>query len=274
MTERGRPRPDLHLVETAAAGGQPSEDIVVLPKSLRMEWTDALALDPRLSPTAFRVGAVIGFHLNWRRCDTFVKQETIARLMELSERTIWGAIVELERRGWLIVERRNLGITTRRERSGTITMVNSAGGRGLANRYIPAFGRSQITATNTGKKLAEYCDHYAAQRSQNRVAKVAADCELTLKSNSVGAGALAHARGEHQLGAAGDLLSKRLGEIEFRCWFKRVQFDAIEGNTLRLSVPSAAVKKWLTDHYQEAIIACWQKMQAMKIDRVEMTVPE
>lgn len=113
---------------------------------------DVLALDPELSATAYKVAGVIGFHFNRHDGHTYVKQETIARIMEVSERTVWSAIVELERRGYLIVGRRDLGTTTRRERTGRSTAVRNAGGKGVANTYAPAFQRSQVN-----------CDQYRPQ---------------------------------------------------------------------------------------------------------------
>jgi hypothetical protein len=154
---------------------------VLIPKHLRMEWMDALALDPELSPVAYKVAAVIGVHLNSEKGDTFVKQARIADLMQVSERTVWTAIMELERRGYLIVERRDLGTTTRRERTGKSTTVRNAGGKGVANTYRPAFQSSQLAATTTGRKLAAQCELWLAQSSQNPAAKVAASCEPTHK---------------------------------------------------------------------------------------------
>jgi hypothetical protein len=253
---------------TAAAVTRPSGDVVLIPKPLRAEWMDVMALDAELSPTAFKVAGAIGFHFNRHRGDTYVKQETIARIMGLSSRTVWGAIVELERRGYLIVERRDLGTTTRRERTGKTTTVRNAGGKGVANTYAPAFQRSQVTATNMGRKLAEYCELYVAQRSQNRVPKVAVDCEPTLKTNPE----RARARVKHQLGEAGDLLCERLGDTPFRAWFSDVQFEGVEGDTLKLSVPRAYVKTRLIEHYETHIIRCWREGHSMRIERVELSV--
>src|ERR1051326_2645325 len=202
---------------------------------------DVMALDAELSPTAFKVAGAIGFHFERHRGDTYVKQEMIARIMGLSGRTVWGAIVELERRGYLIVKRRDLGTTTRKHHnSGKSTSVRNAGGKGVANTYAPAFQRSQVTATNTGRKLAEHCEHYVDQWSQNRVAKVAADCEPTLKTNPL----RTRARVEHQLGAIGDLLCQQVGDQAFRM-FIGVQCESVDGDTIRLSAPSAFVRSRL-----------------------------
>src|SRR5438067_7021440 len=87
---------------------QQSGQVILLPKHLRLDWMDVLALDPELSPTAYKVAGVLGYHFNRHRGDTFIKQETIARVLGLSLRTVQNAIIELERRGYLIVRRRDL----------------------------------------------------------------------------------------------------------------------------------------------------------------------
>ena len=157
-----------------------SATVILIPKKLRMEWTDALALDRDLSNMGFRVACVIGTHFNNQSGDTFVSQETIARVMGVSERSVWTALKELEERGYLLIERREFGTVTRTTKSGTQIAVRTAGGRGVANVYKPAFERSQLAATNRGKKLAAHCDLIWKEWSQNPARKVAADCDPTL----------------------------------------------------------------------------------------------
>jgi hypothetical protein len=247
-------------VETAAAGKPASGEVILIPKPLRTEWMDAMALDRDLPATAFKVAGVIGFHFNKHRGDTFVKQETIARVMDLSLRTVQNAIIELERRGYLIVQRRELGVRADGRRV--------AGGKGVANTYLPAFQSTQLAATNSGLKVAAHCVHSWEQRTQNPAPKDAADCHPTLKNNP----SRTRARVEHQLGDAGDLLRQQLGDAMFQAWFHEVRFEAVDGGRLKLSVPSAFVKNWLSNHYQEAIISCWQRMHSRGIERVEMAV--
>lgn len=244
-------------------------EVILIPKPLRAEWMDALAHDPDLSSTAYKVAGVLGSHFNRHRGNAFLKQETIARIMRLSKRTVWGAIVELERRGYLIVDRRDLGNATRTEpKTGKSTTVCHAGGKGVVNTYFPAFQRSQVTATNTGRKLAEYCDHWWAQWSQNPASMVAVDCDPTLKVNPI----RTRERVEHALGAAGDMLCEQLGDTAFRQWFKEVRCEAVVGDTVKLSAPGKFVRKRLIEDYQQAIVACWQKTHSRGIVRVEIVV--
>jgi hypothetical protein len=97
--------PPLAAKRPAVLGGQ----VILIPKSLRMEWTDALALDPQVGNMPFRVACVISSHFNHRSGETFVSQITVARIMGVSPRSVWSAIVELERLGYLIVQRREFG---------------------------------------------------------------------------------------------------------------------------------------------------------------------
>ena len=152
-------------------------DVILIPKQLRMEWTDLLAHDRALSNSAFRVACIIGSHFNRRTGDTYVKQETIAEKLGVSERTVWAAIMELERLGYLIISRRELGVRATDGR-------RVCGGRGVANTYLPAFERSQVTATFSGQKLATRCDLLWSERSQSSVTKVATHCDPTLTSSS------------------------------------------------------------------------------------------
>jgi hypothetical protein len=151
---------------------KPSHNLVLITKKVRMEWTDVMALDAELSATAFKVASVIGTHFNNYSGDTYVTQQTIARVMGLSPRTVQNAIVELERRGYLIVRRRELGTRSDGRRV--------CGGRGVANTYVPAFERTQVAATNAGRKLAARCVRSWEQKTQNAARKDATGCLPTL----------------------------------------------------------------------------------------------
>src|SRR5205085_11924121 len=98
--------------------------------------------------------------------DTFISQKTIARVLGVSERSVWTALKELEERGYLLVERREFGTVIRTAKSGKQIAVRTAGGRGVANIYKPAFERSQLAATNPSRKLAAHCDVIWKERSQ------------------------------------------------------------------------------------------------------------
>ena len=163
--------------DTQAESSKKAGQVIVIPKQLRAEWMDVMALDSSLSHVAFRAAGVVGSHFNRHTGKTFLSLETLALVMGVSERTAWSAVNELERSGYLIVKRREFGTFTRRKKDGTDIAVRVAGGKGVANTYLPAFERSQVAATFTGSKLATRCDLLWEQRSQKSAPKVAADCE-------------------------------------------------------------------------------------------------
>jgi DNA-binding Lrp family transcriptional regulator len=234
---------------------KPSNNLVLITKKVRMEWTDVMALDAELSATAFKVAGVIGTHFNNCSGDTYVTQQTIARVMRLSPRTVQNAIVELERRGYLIVRRRELGTRSDGRRV--------CGGRGVANTYVPAFERAQVAATNAGRKLAARCVRSWEQKTQNAARKHATGCLPTLKDNSF------NSLMSHSLGAEGDLLLARLGREVFHSWFRDVGVKGIADDTLTLSAPTRFVQNWIKNHFTDAVFACWQKAQPA-IKRVEV----
>jgi hypothetical protein len=61
---------------------------ILIPKQLRLEWIDLMALDGSLSHVAFRVAAVIAHHLNKHTGKAFLTQELIARIVGVCERTV------------------------------------------------------------------------------------------------------------------------------------------------------------------------------------------
>jgi biotin operon repressor len=249
-----------------AADCKTSVDVILIPKQLRLEWTDVLALDAELSHVAFRVACVIGSHFNRHRGDTYISQKTIARIMGVSERTVWTATEELERRGYLIIRRRELGVRATDGR-------RVCGGKGVANTYLPAFKRSQVSTIKPGLKLAARCDLLWEQRSKSSARKVAADCDPTLASPSEKNPS--HARAPavlaHALGEAGDLLRSRLGADLFASWFGQVKVEHITDGTLTLSAPTKFMRNWITTNYLHDVLACWKRGQPT-IERVEIAV--
>jgi hypothetical protein len=217
-----------------------------------MEWTDVMALDAELSPKAFKVAGVIGTHFNNSSGDTYVSQQTIARVMGLSPRTVHTAIGELEKLGYLMVGRRELGTRSDGRRV--------FGGRGAANTYAPAFKRTRIAATNTGLKLVARCVLSWEQRTQNPARKDAMVCVPTLMDNSLM---------RHRLGAEGDLLLARLGPDLFRSWFRYVEVKEVADDRLTLSAPTTFIRDWIKNNFTDDVLACWLKAQPA-IKRVEV----
>jgi hypothetical protein len=233
--------------------------VVLIPKQLRAEWIDAMALDPSLSNNAFRVGCVIGSYFNKYRGEAYPRLDTIARVMDAAERTVWGGVKELEAAGYLIVKRRHLGTRTRIEKNGAETEVRLAGGKGVANTYQPAFQRSQISATTTGSKLAERCDLYWAQSSQKSVPKVAADCDPTL--NLPSEGNPTRARGPSSpngLGPAGEQIRSLVGEAIFASWFSKLDLVSETAEVVTLSAPGRHHREQVINRYEAKILTAWR----------------
>jgi hypothetical protein len=133
----------------AEKGKKPSATVILIPKQLRAEWMDVMALDGMLSNFAFRLACVVGTYINNYSGSTFISQETVAAVMGVSERTVWGGFAELEKFGYLIVKRGTEALPADRKRR--------SGGQGVANVYVPAFDKSQISAGYRSDKFAKYC---------------------------------------------------------------------------------------------------------------------
>jgi chromosomal replication initiator protein len=66
-------------------------------------------------------------------------------------------------------------------------------------------------------------------------------------------------------------LRAEVGDDVYSSWFARMELDAIEQGTVRLSVPTRFLKSWIQSHYAERVLACWQA-QENQVNRVEVTV--
>lgn len=244
-----------------------SADVILITKPLRMDWTDALALDARLSHVAFRVACIIGFHFNKNAGDTFVKQDTIARVAGLCPRTVRNAIGELETLGYILVRRRELGTRADGRRV--------CGGKGIANTYLPALDKSQVAATSAGTKLAERaklawtertakrrpkeapgCHLGDNQRRQNPAAKEAPGCLPTLNLPTEG-NPTALSAGPCQ-GPASERLKRRLGDAVFASWFGRVRVGEIAGDTFTLVAPTRFIRDHIATHLIDDVLFAWQ----------------
>jgi biotin operon repressor len=236
---------------------KPSATVILIPKQLRAEWMDVMALDSAVSHAAFRCAGVIGSHFNRHTGKTFLSQETIARVMNVSQRTAWTAVTELERLGYLIVVRRELGSVTRKKKDGTEVKVRVAGAKGAANVYLPAFERSQVAATNSGSKLATRCDLLWEQRSQSAASKVAANCDPTLTSSSKKYPERpSEPFRDDALGSLGAAMRRRLGDATYRSWFGQATIAAETPDTLTLAVSSTFARDHIIAQFSPQILAC------------------
>jgi DnaA N-terminal domain len=257
-------------VRTTDSNNKRSGQVILIPKQLRAEWMDVMALDSSLSHVAFRAAGVIGSHFNRHTGKTFLNLETLARVMDVSERTAWSAVNELDRSGYLIVKRRKFGTLTRRKKDGTEVEVRVAGGKGVANTYLPAFERSQVTATFTGSKLATRCDLSWEQRSQKAASKVATDCDPTLTSSSKKNPAPQNGpRAADALGPAGAMLLRQLGPHVFRDWFGKATLLSETDETVTLAVPDHFLASRIRQDFEPKILAAWQTIRP-SIRRVEI----
>jgi chromosomal replication initiator protein len=68
-----------------------------------------------------------------------------------------------------------------------------------------------------------------------------------------------------------DQLRKQLGEDVFSSWFGRMELDAADNGTVRLSVPTRFLRTWIQAHYSEHVLAKWQAEDAT-ITRLELSV--
>ena len=66
-------------------------------------------------------------------------------------------------------------------------------------------------------------------------------------------------------------LRAEVGDDVYSSWFARMDLEAIEDGTVRLSVPTRFLKSWIQSHYAERVLACWQAENA-KVVRIELIV--
>jgi chromosomal replication initiator protein len=66
-------------------------------------------------------------------------------------------------------------------------------------------------------------------------------------------------------------LRAEVGDDVYSSWFARMDLEASEEGTVRLSVPTRFLKSWIQSHYAERVLACWQA-QDTKVGRIELIV--
>ena len=66
-------------------------------------------------------------------------------------------------------------------------------------------------------------------------------------------------------------LQAEVGDDIYSSWFARMDLEAIEDGTVRLSVPTRFLKSWIQSHYAERVLACWQA-EATEVGRIELIV--
>jgi chromosomal replication initiator protein len=66
-------------------------------------------------------------------------------------------------------------------------------------------------------------------------------------------------------------LRVEVGDDVYSSWFARMDLEAIDDGTVRLSVPTRFLKSWIQSHYAERVLACWQAQEA-NVGRIELIV--
>jgi len=66
-------------------------------------------------------------------------------------------------------------------------------------------------------------------------------------------------------------LRVELGEDVFNSWFGRMEFETVDSNAVRLSVPTRFLRKWIQSHYADRVLAQWQ-VELPEITRLELSV--
>src|SRR3954468_22250344 len=66
-------------------------------------------------------------------------------------------------------------------------------------------------------------------------------------------------------------LKAEVGDDIYSSWFARMDLDGLDGESVKLSVPTRFLKSWVQSHYAEKLLACWQAAQP-SISRIELTV--
>ena len=62
-----------------------------------------------------------------------------------------------------------------------------------------------------------------------------------------------------------------LGEAAFTSWFGRMEFESVDKEVVRLSVPTRFLRKWIQAHYADRILAQW-RVEDPTISRLELSV--
>jgi chromosomal replication initiator protein len=68
-----------------------------------------------------------------------------------------------------------------------------------------------------------------------------------------------------------DRLRFDLGEDIFSSWFIRMEFESMDKESVRLSVPTRFLRKWVESHYADRVLAQWQ-VEEPTITRLELSV--
>jgi chromosomal replication initiator protein len=66
-------------------------------------------------------------------------------------------------------------------------------------------------------------------------------------------------------------LRAQVGEEVYLSWFAAMGCDGVDGDTVRLSVPTRFLKSWVQSHYTDKLLACW-KAELPTVRRIDIVV--
>src|SRR4051795_13438318 len=66
-------------------------------------------------------------------------------------------------------------------------------------------------------------------------------------------------------------LRTSVGEDVYSSWFARMDLEAVQPESVHLSVPTRFLKSWIQAHYAERVLSCWQA-EMPEVERVDLTV--
>jgi biotin operon repressor len=282
-----------HLSEGHGKIGKKTGQVIMIPKQLRMDWMDVMGTDRGLQPASYKVAAVIGTHFDNKSGMTYVSQEKIAKVTGLGEATVKRAVMDLERRGYILIQRREIG--------KRVDGRKVYGGKGVANVYLPAVDAVQISATDRGQRLVDRVrrnwvesqnakqvtgdllnvskevmgDHLNDRdsRSNTSIKQVTGDLP-TLTSptekNSSRAGGPSSPDG---LGPFGAILAARIGADRFKHWFGTARLGDVTADTMTLEMPNKFIRDRAAQDFEPDLLICCQ-IHHPTIRRVSLIVRE
>src|SRR4051795_10086725 len=66
-------------------------------------------------------------------------------------------------------------------------------------------------------------------------------------------------------------LRTSVGEDVYTSWFARMDLEAVQDESVHLSVPTRFLKSWIQAHYADRVLACWQA-EMPEVHRIDLTV--
>ncbi len=94
---------------------------------------------------------------------------------------------------------------------------------------------------------------------------------LSFPGNLVGENAVATTEADHRFERVKAQLKARLGSEVYSSWFGRMKLDEISNAVVRMSVPTAFLRSWITGHYLDPITELW-KQENPDLLKVEIVV--